>query len=201
MFPWPDASRLHINTGGDRGIQGDAAMAGPAEPGATQEALHRDRRLPDERARQRAGRRQAAPAGLRADRRHRPGRHDPLQHLLRPRSTPRTRSTAPSGGSSGSSSASPSRSIGVLGCMAQKDQEQILQRAPHVDIVVGPGQLGAGARAARPRSQDERTPQMAVSLGRGTPARATRSRPASRATTRSASRRCGRRRSRRSSGS
>ena len=31
--------------------------------------------------------------------------------------------------------------IGVLGCMAQKDQEQILQRAPHVDVVVGPGQL------------------------------------------------------------
>jgi tRNA-2-methylthio-N6-dimethylallyladenosine synthase len=32
--------------------------------------------------------------------------------------------------------------IGVLGCMAQKDQSQIFQRAPHVDLVVGPGQLG-----------------------------------------------------------
>ena len=32
--------------------------------------------------------------------------------------------------------------IGVLGCMAQKDQGQILHRAPHVDLVVGPGQLG-----------------------------------------------------------
>ena len=32
--------------------------------------------------------------------------------------------------------------IGVLGCMAQKDQGQILRRAPHVDVVVGPGQLG-----------------------------------------------------------
>ena len=31
--------------------------------------------------------------------------------------------------------------IGVLGCMAQKDQEQIFRRAPHVDIDVGPGQL------------------------------------------------------------
>jgi tRNA-2-methylthio-N6-dimethylallyladenosine synthase len=31
--------------------------------------------------------------------------------------------------------------IGVMGCMAQKDQEQIFQRAPHVDLVVGPGQL------------------------------------------------------------
>jgi tRNA-2-methylthio-N6-dimethylallyladenosine synthase len=32
--------------------------------------------------------------------------------------------------------------IGVLGCMAQKDQHQIFKRAPHVDLVVGPGQLG-----------------------------------------------------------
>jgi tRNA-2-methylthio-N6-dimethylallyladenosine synthase len=32
--------------------------------------------------------------------------------------------------------------IGVLGCMAQKDQQQIFKRAPHVDLVIGPGQLG-----------------------------------------------------------
>ncbi len=31
--------------------------------------------------------------------------------------------------------------IGVLGCMAQKDQEQIRRRAPHVDIICGTGQL------------------------------------------------------------
>src|SRR6516162_8279788 len=36
----------------------------------------------------------------------------------------------------------PEVTIGVLGCMAQKDQELILRRAPHVYIVVGPGQLG-----------------------------------------------------------
>ena len=36
----------------------------------------------------------------------------------------------------------PHVSIGVLGCMAQKDQGQILKRAPHVDVVIGPGQLG-----------------------------------------------------------
>src|SRR6476620_5149635 len=36
----------------------------------------------------------------------------------------------------------PEVSIGVLGCMAQKDQGLILLRAPHVDVVVGPGQLG-----------------------------------------------------------
>jgi tRNA-2-methylthio-N6-dimethylallyladenosine synthase len=35
----------------------------------------------------------------------------------------------------------PEVTIGVLGCMAQKDQESIFRRAPHVDIVVGPGQL------------------------------------------------------------
>ncbi|MCC6124842.1 MAG: MiaB/RimO family radical SAM methylthiotransferase [Pirellulales bacterium] len=32
--------------------------------------------------------------------------------------------------------------IGVMGCMAQKDRDAIFRRAPHVDLVVGPGQLG-----------------------------------------------------------
>ena len=36
----------------------------------------------------------------------------------------------------------PDKIIGVLGCMAQKDQELIFRRAPYVDLVVGPGQLG-----------------------------------------------------------
>ena len=35
----------------------------------------------------------------------------------------------------------PHKVIGVLGCMAQKDQALILKRAPYVDIIVGPGQL------------------------------------------------------------
>src|SRR3954451_4690703 len=35
----------------------------------------------------------------------------------------------------------PDKVLGVLGCMAQKDQELILKRAPHVDIVCGTGQL------------------------------------------------------------
>ena len=35
----------------------------------------------------------------------------------------------------------PDKVIGVLGCMAQKDQELIRKRAPHVDIVCGTGQL------------------------------------------------------------
>ena len=36
----------------------------------------------------------------------------------------------------------PHKIIGVLGCMAQKDQALIFRRAAHVDLVVGPGQLG-----------------------------------------------------------
>src|SRR5205085_8964817 len=35
----------------------------------------------------------------------------------------------------------PNKVIGVLGCMAQKDQKLIFDRAPFVDLVVGPGQL------------------------------------------------------------
>lgn len=35
----------------------------------------------------------------------------------------------------------PEKVIGVMGCMAQKDQRLIFEKAPYVDIVVGPGQL------------------------------------------------------------
>lgn len=35
----------------------------------------------------------------------------------------------------------PHKIIGVLGCMAQKDQRLIFERAPYVDLIVGPGQL------------------------------------------------------------
>ncbi len=59
----------------------------------------------------------------------------------------------------------PDQVIGVLGCMAQKDQELIFQRAPHVDIVVGTGQL-----AEIPRLIDEarstRQRALAISLDR-----------------------------------
>src|SRR4026208_2580168 len=36
----------------------------------------------------------------------------------------------------------PERGVGVLGCMAQKAQDLTRKRAPFVDIVCGPGQLG-----------------------------------------------------------
>lgn len=59
----------------------------------------------------------------------------------------------------------PETLIGVLGCMAQKDQELIRRRAPHVDIVCGTGQL---ARLPELIDEVRRTgrPQMALSLDR-----------------------------------
>ncbi|MCA1684663.1 MAG: tRNA (N6-isopentenyl adenosine(37)-C2)-methylthiotransferase MiaB, partial [Planctomycetia bacterium] len=59
----------------------------------------------------------------------------------------------------------PGVTIGVLGCMAQKDQAQILRRAPHVDVVVGPGQLGKVSELLV-IAREEGKPQMAVSLPR-----------------------------------
>jgi tRNA-2-methylthio-N6-dimethylallyladenosine synthase len=59
----------------------------------------------------------------------------------------------------------PEKIIGVMGCMAQKDQKLVFDRAPYVDLVVGPGQL-----ARIPELVDEiaagKGPQLAVSLGR-----------------------------------
>jgi tRNA-2-methylthio-N6-dimethylallyladenosine synthase len=65
----------------------------------------------------------------------------------------------------GHKKAHPEKIVGVLGCMAQKDQELIRRRAPHVDIVCGPGQLTQLPELiAAVRGGDG--PQMAVSLGR-----------------------------------
>src|SRR5262249_36276085 len=59
----------------------------------------------------------------------------------------------------------PDVAIGVLGCMAQKDQKQILRRAPHVDVVIGPGQL-AKVSELLVQAKELGTPQLAVSLPR-----------------------------------
>src|SRR5208337_4544610 len=48
---------------------------------------------------------------------------------------------------------------------AQKEQEQILKRAPHVDVVVGPGQL-ARVPQLLSRAREVGSPQVAVSLDR-----------------------------------
>ncbi len=59
----------------------------------------------------------------------------------------------------------PNQVIGVLGCMAQKDQKIIFQRMPHVDLVVGTGQLAEVPRMVDEARQNRRH-AMAVSLGR-----------------------------------
>src|SRR5262245_66573298 len=41
----------------------------------------------------------------------------------------------------GHKKAHPEKVLGVLGCMAQKDQKKILRRAPYVDIICRTGQL------------------------------------------------------------
>src|SRR5580700_10363044 len=61
--------------------------------------------------------------------------------------------------------AHPEKVIGVLGCMAQKDQEIVLRRAPHVDIVCGTGQLGQLTELIE-EVRRTRTPQLALSLDR-----------------------------------
>ncbi|MCD0463407.1 tRNA (N6-isopentenyl adenosine(37)-C2)-methylthiotransferase MiaB [Roseiconus lacunae] len=59
----------------------------------------------------------------------------------------------------------PGKTIGVMGCMAQKDQELIFKRAPYVDLVVGPGQLHTIPDLLdKVRNGDGR--QMAISLNR-----------------------------------
>jgi tRNA-2-methylthio-N6-dimethylallyladenosine synthase len=59
----------------------------------------------------------------------------------------------------------PEKVIGVMGCMAQKDQRLIFDRAPYVDLIVGPGQLHQiPDLIQRVESGDGR--QVEVSLGR-----------------------------------
>jgi tRNA-2-methylthio-N6-dimethylallyladenosine synthase len=55
--------------------------------------------------------------------------------------------------------------IGVMGCMAQKDQKIIFERAPFVDLIVGPGQLRQIPELLA-KVRDGAGRQMAVSLNR-----------------------------------
>jgi tRNA-2-methylthio-N6-dimethylallyladenosine synthase len=61
--------------------------------------------------------------------------------------------------------AHPEKIVGVMGCMAQKDQRLIFDRAPYVDLVVGPGQL-ARIPELLENVAAGKGPQIAVSLGR-----------------------------------
>src|SRR5205823_7815456 len=59
----------------------------------------------------------------------------------------------------------PETVVGVLGCMAQKDQDLVFKRAPYVDIVCGPGQLAQLPELIE-RVRDGAGRQTAFSLGR-----------------------------------
>ncbi|MFV2069036.1 MAG: tRNA (N6-isopentenyl adenosine(37)-C2)-methylthiotransferase MiaB, partial [Pirellulales bacterium] len=59
----------------------------------------------------------------------------------------------------------PDKIIGVLGCMAQKDQQLIFRKAPYVDLVVGPGQLHQIPQLIR-EIEAGSGPRMEVSLNR-----------------------------------
>jgi tRNA-2-methylthio-N6-dimethylallyladenosine synthase len=61
----------------------------------------------------------------------------------------------------------PNKIIGVIGCMAQKDRETIFRRAPHVDLVVGPGQIAAIPTLIQ-RVADGEAALLEVSLDRNT---------------------------------
>jgi tRNA-2-methylthio-N6-dimethylallyladenosine synthase len=59
----------------------------------------------------------------------------------------------------------PEKILGVLGCMAQKEQRRLFERVPYVDLVVGPGQLHRIAEMLECAAAGERR-QVAVSLDR-----------------------------------
>ncbi len=59
----------------------------------------------------------------------------------------------------------PKKIIGVIGCMAQNHQEQVFQRAPYVDMVVGPGQLHQIPDLLE-KVRDGQGRQVEISLGR-----------------------------------
>jgi tRNA-2-methylthio-N6-dimethylallyladenosine synthase len=65
----------------------------------------------------------------------------------------------------GHKKAHPDKVIGVLGCMAQKDQEIIKKRAPYVDVICGTGQLGQLPTLIQ-TAQETGELQIAVSLDR-----------------------------------
>src|SRR5208337_2954304 len=59
----------------------------------------------------------------------------------------------------------PDTVVGVLGCMAQKDQELIRRRAPHVDIICGTGQLARLPELIE-KAKSSGKAQLALSLDR-----------------------------------
>ncbi len=74
---------------------------------------------------------------LRAHRRCGGGRRDPRQHLRHPREGRGQGLLASSASSSSSRPTTPSLIIGVMGCMAQLQNQAVFRRAPYVDLVFG----------------------------------------------------------------
>ncbi len=70
----------------------------------------------------------------------REGRYDPVQHLQRPAAC-RRQDLQRAGPFETRQKRKPAQDHRRHGCMAQKDQQLIFDRAPYVDLVVGPGQL------------------------------------------------------------
>ncbi len=65
----------------------------------------------------------------------------------------------------------PGMVIAVIGCMAERDSEELRRRAPHVDVICGPGELGQLASLIE-RTGSSRSPQIAITRdwSRHTPA-------------------------------
>lgn len=63
--------------------------------------------------------------------------------------------------------ANPDMIVGVLGCMAERDPDGIVQRMPHVDLICGPGELNkVPAMIEEVRSSRKRAIALAQSLSR-----------------------------------
>ena len=150
---------------------GSHADGRSTDPATAQKAVHRDGRLPDERAGQRA-----FVAWLREQGYELTTEIDQADTILYNTCSVRQHAEDKIYSALGRikhiKRRRPEVSIGVLGCMAQKDQEQILKRAPHVDVVVGPGQL-ARVPQLLSRAREVGSPQLAVSLDRDAGSRAT----------------------------
>ena len=78
---------------------------------------------------------------------------------------PRTKSISALGRIKNVKKHNPHKIIGVIGCMAQNHQRLVFERAPYVDLVVGPGQLHQVPRLLEEIAAGS-GPRMEVSLDR-----------------------------------
>ena len=129
LHNWKNVQRARRGAGRRNGCRDGRRGGGQAR-------LPRDLRLPNEQARLRAG-----PAGARRSWGFKPDRHSRqcrrhrLQHLLRARAPPRTRSTLASGSRKIQKAKRPSVVVALMGCMAQREGRALLKRQPVVDLV------------------------------------------------------------------